>query len=193
MKTLKLSIIIAAAGIAVILSVLFFTQMQYGSTEQGAQTGTQSQPSMQSQTREQAAMKLATKLSMQPPSGQQLQLSNIQLNPQLVTVGQSFFIYADTFDPNSYPMYVNVGCVSSLSATFDKNVETKQGKPCDTTSQDSVGPRGGMRISGPSVGTTYVATSPGTTNATIAVSYSAEGKIYNVTISKQFIIEPSHQ
>ena len=109
MKTLKLSIIIAVAGIAVILSVLFFTQMQYGSTEQGAQAGTQSQPNLQSQAREQAAMKLATKLSMQPPPGQQLQLSNIQLNPQPVTVGQSFFIYADTFDPNSYPAYVNVG------------------------------------------------------------------------------------
>ncbi len=123
-----------------------------------------------------------------PSSGQPLEITHLSIEPSTVTLGTSFLIYADVFNPNPYSISVNNGCVSSISATFDKNVETQKGISCFSISKQEIQSLQKTRIHGPSIGTIYNATSVGNTNATIMISYVAEGSVGTVTTFKNFTI-----
>ncbi len=166
MKILYLSII-AAAGITVIASVSFFSQIQYDNKPPCEYCPENLSPN------------------------QPLQILDITTEPAIVSIGTSFLIYADVSNPNPYSIYLNNGCVSSLSATFDKNVETKQGITCFAMSNEEVKSGQQMRIHGPSIGTTYNATFTGLTNAVITLTYQAQGKTETVTSSMQITISPT--
>ncbi len=159
-----LVIIIASAAIAAIASVSFFSQIEYNNKPP------------------------CTYCTAILSPNQPLQILNITTEPASVSVGNSFLIYADVSNPNPYSVYLNGGCVSPLSATFDKNVETKQGISCFTMSKEEVKSRQELRIQGPTIGTIYNATSVGETNATITFTYEMQGKTYNVTAYKQITI-----
>ncbi|MHB8545568.1 MAG: hypothetical protein ACYDAJ_02225 [Nitrosotalea sp.] len=124
-----------------------------------------------------------------PSSGQPLEITNISIEPPTVTLGTSFLIYADVFNPNPYSIYVNNGCISSVSATFDKNVEIQKGISCFSMSKQEIPSLQKTRIHGPSIGTIYNATSAGNTNATIMISYVAAGSVGTITTSKFFTID----
>lgn len=124
-----------------------------------------------------------------PSSGQPLEITNLSIEPSTVTLGTSFLIYADIFNPNPYSIYVNNGCISSVSATFDKNVEIQKGISCFSMSKQEIPSLQKIRIHGPSIGTIYNATSVGNTNATITISYVADGSVGTVTTSKLFIVD----
>ncbi|VVC05821.1 Uncharacterised protein [uncultured archaeon] len=158
-----LVIIIASAAIAVIASISFFSQVAYNKPP-------------------------CTACPAFPSPDQSLQILDITTEPAIVSIGNSFLIYADVSNPNPYSVYLNSGCVSPMSATFDKNVETKQGITCFAISKEEVKPGQQMRIHGPNIGTTYNATSIGLTNAVITLTYQAQGKTETVTSSKQITI-----
>ena len=159
-----LVIIIAAAAIAVIASVSFFSQVQYDN-------------------------KIPCTFCPEDRSpNQQLQILDITTEPAIVSIGNSFLIYADVSNPNPYSIYLNGGCVSPISATFDKNVETRQGITCFAISNEEIKPGQQTRIHGPSIGTTYNATSIGLTNAVVTFTYQAQGKTETVTSLKQITI-----
>src|SRR5690242_2587532 len=160
-----LVIIIAAAAIAVIASVSFFSQIEYGKPP-------------------------CTYCPSGSSPNQPLQVLDITTEPAIVTMGNSFLIYADVSNPNPYSIFLNGACASPISATFDKNVETKHGFMCLAMSNEEIKPGHQMRIHGPSIGTTYNATSTGLTNAVITFTYQAQGKSENVTSSKQITISP---
>ena len=161
-----LVIIIASAAIAVIASVSFFSQIEYNNKSP------------------------CTFCPSIPSPNQPLQILDITTEPAIVSVGNSFLIYADVSNPNPYSIYLNNGCVSPLSATFDKNVETRQSFGCIAMSNEEVKSGQEMRINGPSIGTIYNATSIGLTNAVITLTYQAQGKVETVTSSKQITISP---
>ena len=83
-----LVIIIAAATIAVIASVSFFSQIHYDN-------------------------KIPCTFC---PEGrapnQSLQILDITTEPAIVSIGNSFLIYADVSNPNPYSIYLNGGCAS---------------------------------------------------------------------------------
>ena len=159
-----LVIIIAAAAIAVIASVSFFSQIQYDNKIPCTFCPEGSSPN------------------------QPLQILDITTEPSIIHVGTSFLIYADVSNPNPYSIYINGACASPISATFDKNVETKHGFACLAMSNEEVKPGQQTRIHGPSIGTIYNATSIGLTNAVITFTYQAQGKTETVTSSKQITI-----
>ncbi|MBI1829521.1 MAG: hypothetical protein HY222_04935 [Thaumarchaeota archaeon] len=162
MKTL--AIIIAAATIAVIASVSFFSQIQYDN-------------------------KIPCTFCPEDRSpNQSLQILDITTEPSIIHIGTSFLIYADVSNQNPYSIYLNGGCVSPISATFDKNVETKNGITCFAMSNEEIKPEQQTRIHGPSIGTTYNATSIGLTNAVVTFTYQAQGKTETVKSSMQIRI-----
>jgi len=165
MKTLHLSII-AVAAIAVIASISFFSQAEYNNKPP------------------------CTFCPSIPSPNQTLKILDITTEPAIVSIGNSFLIYADVSNPNPNSIYLNSGCASPLSATFDKNVETKQGISCFAMSKEEIKSGQQTRIHGPSIGTTYNATSIGLTNAVITLTYQAQGKSEIVTSSKQITISP---
>jgi len=89
-----LVIIIAAATIAVIASVSFFSQIEYNNKPP------------------------CTFCPAIPSPNQPLQILDITTEPAIVSVENSFLIYADVYNPNPYSVYLNSGCVSPMSATF---------------------------------------------------------------------------
>ena len=156
--------ILAAAGIGIIASISLFSQVQYDNRPN------------------------CTFCPAQRTSTQPLQILDITTEPRNVHVGNSFLIYADVSNPNPYSVYLNSGCVSPLSATFDKNVETKQGISCFAMSTEEIRPGQEIRINGPSIGTIYNVTSIGLTNAVITLTYQAQGKTETVTSPMQITI-----
>jgi hypothetical protein len=159
-----LVIIIASVAIAVIASVSFFSQVEYNNKPP------------------------CTFCPSIPSPHQTLKILDITTEPAIVSIGNSFLIYADVFNPNPYSVYLNSGCVSPLSATFDKNVETKQGISCFAMSKEEIKPGQEIRILGPSIGTIYNAASVGLTNAVITLTYQVQGITETVTSSKQITI-----
>lgn len=165
MRTLFLSIIIASIVIATIASISFF--FNSGNVHP------------------------CTYCPEQPTPNQPLQVRDVTTEPSIPYVGNTFLIYANVYNPNPYSVYIRAGCISSLSATFDKGVEVTMNRDilCPEMSKQEIPSGQEARILGPSTGILYNATSVGITNATITVSYEAQGKAENVTISKQFTID----
>jgi hypothetical protein len=119
----------------------------------------------------------------------QAQLLDITTEPQIVTIGNPFLIYANVWNTDQYPILFNDGCVSPLTVHFDRNVQIQSEIGCYAISNQIVNPGQQTRIHGPSSGVLYNATSLGTTNATLIFSYQEQGKTYNVTFYKQITIE----
>ncbi|HKU33357.1 MAG TPA: hypothetical protein VJR22_05885 [Candidatus Nitrosotalea sp.] len=122
---------------------------------------------------------------------QPLQIRDITTAPEILTNGKTFIIYANVYNPNPYSVFINSGCVSSLSAIFDQHVNTTNNAlaiSCPAIERQEIPTQQEARIVGPSTGITYNATSVGTTNATITVKYEDHDNAKNATISKQFTI-----
>jgi hypothetical protein len=166
MKTLFLSIIIASIVVATIISISFFFN-----------SGNNISP--------------CTFCPAQRAPNQPLQVQDVTTEPSPPIVGSTFLIYANVYNPNPYSVYIRAGCISPLSATFDKGVEVTVNTSilCPRMLKQEIPSGQEARILGPSLGIMYNATSVGITNATITVSYEAQGKTENVTLSKQFTID----
>lgn len=123
-------------------------------------------------------------------SPMELELTNITTEPSIVTVGNTFQIYASVNNTNPWPVTYNGGCVSPLTVSFDKNVQIQNGIGCYAISSEVINPGQVAQIHGPSTGLLYNGTSIGASNATITFSYQARGSSYNVTVSKQIAIMP---
>jgi hypothetical protein len=165
MKALFLIIIIASISVATITSISFF--FNAGNAQHCTICPALSTP------------------------GQPLQLRDVITEPQTVSLGDTFLIYANVYNPNPYSVYVNMGCMSSpLSATFDKNVEVKtEVISCPGPSKQEISPNQEARIAGPGPDTIYTATSTGQTNAKITLLYEWNGGSGTVTTTKNFTIE----
>lgn len=122
---------------------------------------------------------------------QPLIIDDITTAPSELSVGSTFLIYADVNNPNPYSVYVNNGCVSPISATFNKGVTVVNSGlvSCIRITKQEIQPGQDARIVGPSIGITYNASSVGKTNATITISYVVAGSVDNITTSKFFTID----
>ncbi len=124
-----------------------------------------------------------------PVTNQPLEIRDATTEPSRPYVGSTFLIYADVYNPNPYPISFESGCTSPLTATFDKNVKvTMKQAECFVVGKLTIEPGQQARVSGPSMGTDYTATSEGNTNAMITFTYEANGIPQNVTTSMQFTI-----
>ncbi|MGI0006689.1 MAG: hypothetical protein ACREAR_01685 [Nitrosotalea sp.] len=119
-----------------------------------------------------------------PSTDQPLEITDVSIEPQIVPVGSSFLIYANVYNPNPYSVYVNSGCFSPLSLTFDKNVETKRGISCFAMSKQEISSKQQARLHGPGSGVIYNATGMGNTTATITVTYQGQNKTLTTTSTK---------
>ncbi len=115
---------------------------------------------------------------------QSLEITDVSTEPQVIPVGNSFLIYANVYNPNPYPVYVNSGCFSPLSLTFDKNVETKRGISCFAILKQEIPSKHQARLQGPGSGVTYNATGTGNTTATITITYQGQNKTLTTTTTK---------
>lgn len=165
MKTLHIAII-AGSGISFLMFVSFFAIYSYNSANT-VHTG-----------------------SVGAISPMQLELEGITTEPSIVTVGNTFQIYARINNTNPWPITYNGGCVSPLTVSFDKNVQVQNGIGCHAISSEVINPGQVALVHGPSTGLLYNGTSIGTSNATITFSYQEKGISYNVTSFKQIAIMP---
>ncbi len=125
---------------------------------------------------------------------QPLEITDVSIEPQIVPVGSSFLIYANVYNPNPYSVYVNSGCFSPLSLTFDKNVETKRGISCFAISKQEIPSKQQARLQGPDSGVIYNATGMGNTTATVTVTYQGQNKTLTTTATKIItIFGPPHR
>lgn len=125
---------------------------------------------------------------MIPSPDQPLQITNMTIDPQNISIGSSFTMYADVYNPNPYSVYVEEACESPLSATFDKNVKTVDNNSCLTISKREIPSGQHTRIFGPKSGRVYTATDAGNVTATITVTYEAKGNVLTTTIDKKIMI-----
>lgn len=117
-------------------------------------------------------------------------LTNIVTAPEIVTINNSFQIYATVKNTGPWPITFYDGCTSPLSVSFDKNVRIQNEIGCDAISSNIINPGEQVMIHGPRTGLVYNATAVGTTNATIMFSYQDKGNSYNITTYKQITVEP---
>ncbi|WP_101477113.1 COG1361 family protein [Candidatus Nitrosotalea bavarica] len=125
-----------------------------------------------------------------PAFGQEVELTNIQTSPANVHVGNSIRINATIVNNSPSTIYFNGGCVSPLSITFDKNVQTSQAMGCFAIFNANLKPGENATIVGPSQANSYIATLPGATNANVTFSYNTGNNLPN-TVSKLFTFEIS--
>ena len=123
-------------------------------------------------------------------SSMQLDLKNIVTEPELVTIGNTFQIYATVNNTNPWPITFYDGCTSPLVISFDRNVQIQNEIGCNAISSEVINPGQVVRVHGPSPGVVYNATAVGITNATITFSYQDKGNSINITSSKQIMIGP---
>ena len=116
-----------------------------------------------------------------PVFGQGIEFANIQTNPSEVHVGDSFQINATIQNNSPDIIYFNGGCLSPLSATFDKNVDIGQAMGCLAIFNANLKPGDNTTIVGPSSGILYTANSSGTTNANITLTYQIGNETESTT------------
>ncbi len=120
----------------------------------------------------------------------ELQLENVTTEPQTITVGNTFQIYATVNNPNPWPVTYHEGCVSPLSVSFDKNVQIQTEIGCFAMSNEAINSGQSVRIHAPSTGIVYNATTIGATNATLVFTYQNQNTTFYANASKQITIEP---
>ncbi|CUR51401.1 exported protein of unknown function [Nitrosotalea devaniterrae] len=117
-------------------------------------------------------------------------LANVVTEPELVTIDNSFQIYATVNNTNPWPITFYDGCTSPLTVSFDKNVQIQNEVGCNAISSEVINPGQVVRVHGPSSGVVWNATTVGITNATITFSYQNRGNNMNITTYKQIAIGP---
>lgn len=127
-----------------------------------------------------------------PAFGQGIKLENIQTKPSQIHVGDSFQINATVVNNSSDTIYFNGGCLSPLSATFDKNVAVGQAMGCFAIFNTTLKPGQNTTVAGPGSANLYTANSSGTTNANVTFSYQIGNKSEN-TVSKLFTFDISER
>lgn len=130
--------------------------------------------------------------SVVPAFGQEIELTHIHSSPSNIHVGDSFQINATIVNNSPGMIYFNGGCMSPLSATFDKNVAIGQAMGCFAIYNANLKPGENTTVVGPSNSISYVANSTGTTNANVIFSYTVENKSQNA-ISKSFTFDISER
>lgn len=124
-------------------------------------------------------------LSSVPAFGQEIELTNIHTSPSNVHVGDSILINATIINNSPNTISFNNGCMSPLSATFDKNMGISHAMGCFAIYIQNLKPGENTTVVGPSNSISYIANSTGTTDANVTFSYTMENKSQN-TISKSF-------
>ena len=133
-----------------------------------------------------------TTSSVVPAFGQGIELTNIHTSPSNIHVGDSFQINATIVNNSPGMIYFNGGCMSPLSATFDKNVGIGQAMGCFAIYNANLKSGENTTVVGPSNNISYIANSTGTANANVTFSYTMENKSEN-TISKSFTFDISER
>lgn len=131
-------------------------------------------------------------LTSLPAFGQEIELTNIQTSPSQIHDGDSFQINATVVNDSPGIIYFNGGCLSPLSATFDKNVAVGQAMGCFAIFDAHLKPGQNTTVVGPGSANLYTATSSGTINTNVTFSYQTENKSEN-TISKLFVFDISEK
>lgn len=127
-------------------------------------------------------------LQVLPAFGQEIELTNIHTNPQNIHVGDSIQINATIINNSPNAISFNSGCMSPLSATFDKNMGLGQAMGCFAIYVENLKPGENATVVGPSNNISYVANSTGITNANVTFSYTTENKSQN-NVSKSFTFD----
>lgn len=127
-----------------------------------------------------------------PAFGQEIELVNIHTSPSNIHVGDSIKINATIVNNSPSTISFNGGCMSPLSATFDKNVGIGQAMGCFAIYVQNLKSGENTTVVGPGNNISYVANSTGITNANVTFSYTAENKSQN-TISKPFTFDVSER
>lgn len=131
-------------------------------------------------------------LQVLPAFGQEIELANIHTSPSNIHVDDSIQINATIVNNSPNAISFNSGCMSPLSATFDKNVGVGQAIGCFAIYVQNLKPGENTTIVGPSNSISYIANSTGTTNANVTFSYTTENKSQN-TVSKLFSFDISER
>ena len=133
---------------------------------------------------------LVTCISCSPAFAQVI-ISNIQSSPYQVNIGESFKINATIVNNSPGTIFFNGGCMSPLSATFDKNVAISPAISCFAIFNAVLPPGQNATISGPGSANVYSATSSGVTNANVTFAYQTANKTQE-TISKMYTFDVSN-
>ena len=131
-------------------------------------------------------------LQVLPVFGQEIELANIHTNPSNIHIGDSIQINATIINNSSNTISFNSGCMSPLSATFDKNVGVSQAMGCFAIYVENLKPGENTTVVGPSNSISYIANSTGATNANVTFSYTTENKSQNI-VSKLFSFDISER
>jgi hypothetical protein len=126
--------------------------------------------------------------SIVPAFGQEIELANIHTSPSNIHAGDSIRINATIINNSPDVISFNNGCMSPLSATFDKNIGIGQAMGCFAIYVQNLKPGENTTVVGPSNNISYIANSTGTTNANVTFSYTIENKSQN-TVSKSFTFD----
>ena len=131
-------------------------------------------------------------LQVLPAFGQEIELANIHTNPSNIHVEDSIQINATIINNSSNTISFNSGCMSPLSATFDKNVGVGQAMGCFAIYAENLKPGENATVVGPSNSISYIANSAGSTNANVTFTYTTENKSQNA-VSKSFSFDISER
>ena len=130
-----------------------------------------------------------------PVFAQDVQITKIHTSPTTIHVGDTFEINATIVNNSPAIIYFNGGCLSPLSATFDKNVLVNPAMGCLALFNANLKPGENTTISGPGSNKLYFANSTGTTNVNVTFSYTDENKsektisqLYDFDISQSAVI-----
>lgn len=101
-----------------------------------------------------------------------IDLVDIHTHPLRVNVGETFIIGATAVNNSPTSIFFHGLCESPLSVQFDANVKIQSGVACQGFSIVELKPGESAVVTGPASGTTYLASSAGSTNAKVVFSYS---------------------
>jgi hypothetical protein len=127
------------------------------------------------------------------PSNNGIVLANIQTEPQIVIVGNTFRIGATVINDSPHTItFIGGPCDSPLSTTFDRNVLVQHGPQCYSVAQlVKLTPGQEASVTGPSIGTIYKAISAGQTTAIVTFHYYVT-QYYSSSVSKSFVFTIHH-
>ncbi len=131
---------------------------------------------------------IACFLAGSPAFAQGIELTNIGTSQTQVHVGDSFRINATVVNNSPDTISFYGGCLSPLSATFDKNVAVGQAISCLAIFNAELKPGQNTTVVGPSSAYSYTATSSGITNANVTFTYQTGNKTEN-SVSKIFTFD----
>ena len=118
-----------------------------------------------------------------------VEIQNIQVQPAIIRVGDTFTINATLVNNSKNPIYVNVSpCRNTISVHFDSHVtvDAKNTLCEDILGHRIVNPGGTFTISYPDYSNDFRAVESGITNADVTLFYQEKRDTPEITISKSF-------